>query len=267
MNPMWMILQELLNYGTNIAANVRAERLGREGAEAMGTPEQYQTTEFRDTFQPFDYGSLNQNVEDYIRSGEVDGRALAGEVGGFFSDASTNAFERSSLADIAAGSDARTQSRIQQSVGSGLARGRGLDELSDALEAQAYQENVTRGGQALSVQAEAENLRNQTDLARAGAQSQALMTGTSLQNELTKLGAMMKGQIGLAQSDQALREALAQLSSEQANAERAMGLNVAKGQTIAGVPVSPYYTRAGSDWMQYQAMQPKSGGFGLTGGI
>jgi len=261
----------LLDTIFNLIETRRANRIQQERADtAIGmigdAYTAYATPELADIYDPYDYAGLNEQVEEYIRGGAIDGRALASEVGGYFSDASTDAFERAGLADVAAGSDARTRSRIQQTVGSGMARGRGLDELSDALQAMDYQENVARGGQALGVQAAAEQMRNETNIARGSAMGQARLTGEELRNQLTQLRANLTGQIGMAQGDQELRAALAALAASQSNADRALAVDTTKAGIYTGVPYALFQSSAGQQIFQnIQASKPPKtgGGFGI----
>lgn len=265
------IFQDILNYFMTERANRRQEQRADYALDEYLSDEQkYQTPEFSDIYADYDWSGLRGGVEDYIKSGKVDAQDLSRSVGEYFSEADTDAFEKAGLADVAAASDARSRARTEGAVGTSMARGRGLDEIGDMLDAMNYQENVSRGGQALGISAQAEQMRNQTRLARAGAQAQARMAGENINAELTGMGANLFGNIGMAEADTGLRAALGESATNTDNANRAFNLDTTRAGIYTGVPYALFqgsgFNQGAQNLLQWQAINkpPKSStGFSL----
>lgn len=269
------IVQDIFNWRLVREANRRQEeRADYAIRELLGEPEQYKAPEWEDIYRPPDFGELQGVVNRQIQRGRVDAEMLGHEIGQYFSDAGTEDFEKAGLADIAAGSDARSRARIEQAVASAMSRGRGLDQIGDMLDAMQYQEDVARGGQALGIKAAAEQLRNQTKLARAGAQAQARVAGAGLNADLASTGAGLAANIGLSEADSALRAALGEAALGQQSADRMVNLDLSKAGIYTGTPYALFQAsgldRGVSNILQWQAINkpPKTssgGGGGILG--
>lgn len=266
------IIQDLINMRFVNRANERQEeRADYAIDQILGEGRDYETPAWQDVYRPTDFGELQQTVSNEIERGRVNARLLGRDIGEYFSDADTDAFEKAGLADIAAGSDARSRARTQQAVGSAMARGRGLDEIGDMLDAMQYQEDVARGGQALGVKAQAEDIRNRTNLARAGAQSQAHMAGVGINAEMARTGAGLASNIGLSEADSVLRAALGESALGQQNADRLMNLDLSKAGIYTGVPYALFQgtglNQGVNNLLQWQAInKPPKTSSGFSGG-
>lgn len=219
------LFSNLLNFGLVERNNAQRERLAREAMgiangsiDALGDPESYirgtpagdPNFNIGDYYPAYRRDSLKDAVSGYlgegVNFGDVSrdiGRLYEGEryapgkraedVGKLFPAEQFDAYLASELDQIGAGSRARTTTGRQNVLSRGLAGGQDLNELGGDLEQLEYGEQLGRATQATGARAAQEGMRAQSNIARANAQTSAMMTQAGINEALAR----SQGELGL----------------------------------------------------------------------
>lgn len=155
----------------------------------------------------FDWNSLKTQVANILNDARLNPAAVAGTVGGFFNDPSIDAFRSSAAEDIKSASGQRTANATQELVARGLARGMSMEQIQDQLRQLDLSEGRSRTGQVAGVEAAAEQMLNQTNLARAGASASAYGQAQDINQNLARMGAGALSELGGAEGGQFLQHA------------------------------------------------------------